>query len=83
MGREDKRLEMYFEDGGWGHEPRRARGLEKLKKTTEKHELIFPLIFIYLAVSGLSCSLQDFRCIIQVLFLRHINSLVVAQAKQL
>ena len=36
MGREDKRLEMYFEDGGWGHEPRRARGLEKLKKTTDK-----------------------------------------------
>lgn len=27
---------MYFEDGGWGHEPRRARGLEKLKKTTDK-----------------------------------------------
>lgn len=27
---------MYFEDGGWGHEPRRARGLEKLKKTTGK-----------------------------------------------
>ena len=27
---------MCFEDGGWGHEPREARGLEKLKKTTER-----------------------------------------------
>ena len=27
---------MCFEDGGWGHKPREARGLEKLKKTTER-----------------------------------------------
>ena len=40
---------MYFEDGGWGHEPRRARGLEKLKKTTDK--TLFEAFVNYLTIN--------------------------------
>ena len=38
----------------------------------------FIKIFIYLAVLGLSCNMQDLHCIMQDLSLWHTNSLVVA-----
>ena len=34
--------------------------------------------FIYLTVLGLSCSMQDLRCVIQDLLLQYLGSLVVA-----
>jgi len=35
-------------------------------------------LFIYLTVLGLSCSMQDLRCVIQDLLLQYLGSLIVA-----